>query len=176
MPYLSLLHPEPLSLWQTTAEPYLHRRCSNTVLSQSPWSPWVLVLTRFDWALWVPLAGMGFDSKCEFAPPTISLGLLLCPRTWGVSLQLLQRLPSYWGFSDLGRGVSPFGGAVKCSRHSWPWIWGISSQLLDALARAGVYFKLWVYCKRIWIQCIIFNKLSDRTSVHLNMFWKYWPN
>ena len=29
-----LLHLEPLSLWQTTADPYLHRRCSNTVLSQ----------------------------------------------------------------------------------------------------------------------------------------------
>ena len=31
----SLLHPEPLSLWQSTADPYLHRRRSNTVLSQS---------------------------------------------------------------------------------------------------------------------------------------------
>ena len=35
MPYPSLLCPEPLSLRQTTADPYLHRRCSNTVLSQS---------------------------------------------------------------------------------------------------------------------------------------------
>ena len=25
------------------------------------------------------LVGMGFDSKCDFAPPTILLGLLLCP-------------------------------------------------------------------------------------------------
>ena len=33
--YPSLLHPEPLSLWQSTADPYLYRRCSNTVLSQS---------------------------------------------------------------------------------------------------------------------------------------------
>ena len=38
-----LLHPEPLSLWQPTADLYLHRRCSNTVLSQSLWGPWVLV-------------------------------------------------------------------------------------------------------------------------------------
>ena len=52
-----------------------HRRCSNTVLSQSLWGPWVLVCTRFVWALWASLAGMGFDSKCEFAPPTILLGL-----------------------------------------------------------------------------------------------------
>ena len=34
MPYPSLLHPEPLSLQQTTTDLYLHRRCSNTVLSQ----------------------------------------------------------------------------------------------------------------------------------------------
>ena len=35
------------SLWQFTADPYLHRRRSNTVLSQSLWGPWVLVCTRF---------------------------------------------------------------------------------------------------------------------------------
>ena len=37
---------------------------------------------RFVWALWVSLAGMGFDSKCEFAPPTVLLELLLCPWLW----------------------------------------------------------------------------------------------
>ena len=50
---------------------------------------------------------MGFDSKHEFTPPTILLGLPLCPCMWGISSQALQRLPSYWDFSDLGRGVSP---------------------------------------------------------------------
>ena len=39
--------PEPLSLWQTTTNPYLHRRCSTTVLSQSLWGSWVLVCTKF---------------------------------------------------------------------------------------------------------------------------------
>ena len=33
--------------WQTTDDPYPHRRCSNTVLSQSLWGPWALVRTRF---------------------------------------------------------------------------------------------------------------------------------
>ena len=28
--------------------------------------------------------GMGFDSKCIFAPPTILLGLLLCLWMWGI--------------------------------------------------------------------------------------------
>ena len=30
------------------------------------------------------LAGMGFDSKRNFAPATILLGLLLCPGTWDI--------------------------------------------------------------------------------------------
>ena len=55
------------------------------------------------------MMGMGFDSKHEFAPSTILLGLLLCPGMWGISSQPFQRLLSYWGFSDLGGGVSPLG-------------------------------------------------------------------
>ena len=93
----------------TVTDPYIHRRCSNTVLSQSLWVPWVLVYKRFVWALWASLVGMGFDSKCKFAPPTTLLGLLLCPLRLGISSNPLQCLPSYWGFSDLGRGVSPHG-------------------------------------------------------------------
>ena len=48
-----------------------------------------------------------FWSKRKFTHPTILLGLLLYPWTWGISSQPLQCLPSYWGFSDLGHGVSP---------------------------------------------------------------------
>ena len=29
------------------------------------------------------MTGRGFDSKCNFAPLAILLGLLLCPWTWG---------------------------------------------------------------------------------------------
>ena len=50
------------------ADPHLHRRHSDTVLSQSLWSLWVLVGTRFLWAIWGSLRGMGFDSKRYFAP------------------------------------------------------------------------------------------------------------
>ena len=35
MPHPSLLHPEPLPLWQATADPDLCRRHSDTVLAQS---------------------------------------------------------------------------------------------------------------------------------------------
>ena len=33
---------------------------------------------------------MGFDSKRDFTPPTILLGLLLCLRMWGISSQSFQ--------------------------------------------------------------------------------------
>ena len=118
MPYSSLLHTEPLSLWQSSADLYLHRRCSHTVLSQFLWGPCVLMCTRFVWALLASLVGMAFDSKHKFAPPTILLGLLLCPWAWDISSQPLQSLPSYWGFSDLGYGVSPHGHSRLRSHYS----------------------------------------------------------
>ena len=84
MPYPGTLHPEPLQ--QSTGEPYIHWRHSNTVLAQSLCGFWVLVHTRFVLALQVSLVGMGFDSKCSFSPSTILLGLLLCPWMWGIFL------------------------------------------------------------------------------------------
>ena len=39
--------PRTLPLQQSTADPYLHRRHSNTVLSQSLWGLWVLVHIRY---------------------------------------------------------------------------------------------------------------------------------
>ena len=50
-------------------------------LSWSLWGRWVLVCTRFVWALWASLMGMGFYSKHESAHPTILLRLFLCPWT-----------------------------------------------------------------------------------------------
>ena len=91
MLYPDLLYPEPLPLQQATADLYLHWRHPNIVLAQSLWDPWILVYTSFVWALWMSLAGMGFDAKCDFTPPTILLGLLLCPWTWVISSQMLQR-------------------------------------------------------------------------------------
>ena len=45
------------------------------------------------WAFPVSLAGMRFDSKCNFAPPTIFLGLLLCP--WkGIFFGGIQHSPA----------------------------------------------------------------------------------
>ena len=153
-------HPEHLSLQQTTANPYLHKRCSNIILSQSLWGPWVLVHTRFVWALWASLEGIGFNSKCEFASSTVLLGLLLCLWTWDITSHLLHHLLSYWGFSDLGHGLSPHSQSSKAqpplltldmgylltaapAKHrpsAWPWTWVISSQLTQCWA-AGVLMR-----------------------------------
>ena len=67
--------------------PILPQEMLKHSLSQSLWSPWVLVHTRFVWALWVSLVGMRFDSECKFAPPTILLGFLW---TWTWSISLAQ--------------------------------------------------------------------------------------
>ena len=76
------------AVWQATADPYLCRRDSNTVLAQSLWGLCVLVHTRFVWApqgLW---------------------------RVKGLILNMiLPLLLSCWGFSfALGSGVSLFVG------------------------------------------------------------------
>ena len=38
---------------------------------------------------------MGFDSKCEFSPPTIFLGVLLCPCKWDFFLMKATELGAY---------------------------------------------------------------------------------
>ena len=91
MPYPGLLHPEPLPLWQATADPYHHRRNSN--IQMQDWFSLYGVLwcaQSFVWAIRVSLPGMGFDFKLNFTTSTIFLGLLLCPWTWGISSVSLQ--------------------------------------------------------------------------------------
>ena len=57
---------------------------------------------------------MGFGSKREFAPPTILLGLLLCPCAWGYLLTVTPEPAILLGFL-------------------WPWTLGISSRPLQAV-------------------------------------------
>ena len=85
MPHPGLLHPEPLPLWQATAEPYRLRRHPNTALSQSLGGLCVLVSTGI------------FEPSERFW------------RVWGLILKaILPVLPPCWGFSfTLGCGVSP---------------------------------------------------------------------
>ena len=95
------LHPEPLPLRQATADPYLCRKYSNT--QKQVWLSLCGVFwctQGFVWAFWDSLAGMGFDSKCDCTPPTILLGLLLCPWTWGISFWWYPTF-SFDGFSAM---------------------------------------------------------------------------
>ena len=48
----------------------------------------------FVWVLQASPVSMGFDSKRNFAPPTILLGLLLCPWTWGIFFGGIQHFPA----------------------------------------------------------------------------------
>ena len=77
--------PRGPALWQAIADPYLHRRCSTTVLSQSLWGP----------GSWY---AQGLFEPSEHLW-----------RKWGLVLNVnLPLLPSCWGFSfALGHGVSP---------------------------------------------------------------------
>ena len=134
LPFPSLWHPEPLSVQQTTANLYLHRRHSNTALSQSLWGPWVLMCTslfepseRLWWAWGFPLNtdlpfllsswdfSIALGREGYLLPagplPTVCLGFL-SPWTWGISTQPVQ-----WSTTTapaLGHGVSLHG----CSRKA----------------------------------------------------------
>ena len=80
-----------LSPHQVTADLCLRRRHSkgrSGSVSTWVWSLWVFMHTRvfffFFWALQASLAGMGFVSKHDFAPPSILLRILLYLWTWDV--------------------------------------------------------------------------------------------
>ena len=70
--------------------------------------------------------GLGFDSKCDFSSPTIFLGLLLCPWTWGISSKSLQHHIAIAPVPAVLLGL-------LC-----PWTCGISSQLLQHHAAAAL--------------------------------------
>ena len=44
--------------------------------------------------------GMGFDSKCDFAPPIILLGLLLCAWMWSIFFGWDPEFSCQWLFSE----------------------------------------------------------------------------
>ena len=80
-----LLHAEPLPLQQATADPYLHRRHSNT--QGQVWfslcgvsGSWCA--QGFVWAFRASPVSMEFASKHDFTLSTVLLGRFLCPWTW----------------------------------------------------------------------------------------------
>ena len=74
---------------------------TQTLKGRSGHSLWGLqALVHTVWALQVSLVGMGFDSKCDFAPPTILLGLFLCPWTWVIFFWWDATLSCRWLFSS----------------------------------------------------------------------------
>ena len=98
-----LLQQEPLSLWQATADPCLCRRHSNTQMHVSLsllLGPCVLVGRGF---LLSPLSisgADGFDSICDFSPPSILLGLLLDTWMWRIFLWWDPAFSCGWLFNS----------------------------------------------------------------------------
>ena len=129
MPYSSLLDLEPLSLWQSTADPNVHKKCSNTVLPQSlgPGVHKVCLSPLNDW------------QEC---------GLIL-----NVNSPLL---PSYWGFSFAlwGYFLTAAPARTVLLGFLWPWMWGISSQLHHSsatqLPSESDYWYSFVKIKYVW--------------------------
>ena len=112
MPYPGLLHPEPLLLWKSNAD-------TNRALSQSLWGLWVLVHIRFVRALWASQAGIGFDSKWNFVPPTICWGFSFAFGCGAISSKLLQHSTAVTRAPTILLGLI-------CV-----WRWGISSHSLQ---------------------------------------------
>ena len=70
---------KPLLMHSSAEDIQTLKRLSGSVYVGVSWC-----MQGFVWALQASLLGMGFDSKCTFTPPTILLGLLLCPWAWGI--------------------------------------------------------------------------------------------
>ena len=74
--------PEAVHCWPVPPQETLtHSKAALVPSRGAPGSWWI---QGFVWALQASLVGMGFDSKCNFAPPIILLGLFLCPWTWDI--------------------------------------------------------------------------------------------
>ena len=82
MPYPGLLHPEPLPLHQSTAGDTQTQFCLSLCGISGSWCTQGLFESCGHLCQ--------FDSKHEFMPPTIFLGLLLCPWMWGISSKSFQ--------------------------------------------------------------------------------------
>ena len=107
MPYPILLYPEPLSMWQSTTNRYLHgtHKCSFVCLCGVPGSLCAQELSESSEHLWEEW-GLILNGS---SPLYCLAGASPLPLDMGYLLQPLQPLPSYWSFFDLRRGVSPHG-------------------------------------------------------------------
>ena len=80
----------PLSVWHSNTQRHVWLNlCGVSWFVQS-----------FVWALQASLVGVGFDYKCDFAPPTILLGLFLCPWMWCIFFCWDPTVSCWWLFSS----------------------------------------------------------------------------
>ena len=120
--------------WQATADLYLHRRHSDTVLSQSLGGLCVLVHTRLFWALWTPRRewGLILNANSPLLPScwvfSFAFGCGVSPHGRSSAVQPpLKRLTSCWDFSALGLGASLTVAPGLCSPRCNPYVTKMSS-------------------------------------------------
>ena len=98
-----------------TDDPYLHRTHSNT--QRQVW----LSLCGVSWCAHFCLSlpsvsdGYGFDSKCDFTPSIILLGLLLCTWMWNIFFWWDPEFSCRWLFNE----KTLVSGGKKGSRLLW---------------------------------------------------------
>ena len=128
-------------------------RSASQVPVEGPWDPGLCrrhshtrgqsgsVSCGFVWALWLPLAGRRFDVKCDCIPPTILLGLLLCPWMQGISflvgsnillLMVFQQLVTILVFSQENMSMSFYSAILYVSCIMMPIGWCYPSVLFPS--------------------------------------------
>ena len=124
MPYLGLLCPEPLPLQQSTADQYLHRRYSNTVLSQSLWGLWswcthgLFEPSEHLWWVWGLILNTILPLLPSYWSFSFVFGCGVSPHSCSRAVQLpLQPRPSCWASLPLDLGYLLTVAPVPCSRH-----------------------------------------------------------
>ena len=61
---------------------------------------------------------MGFDTKHDFTPPTILLGLLLCPWMWGIFLWWVPTASLYAQYIMRNAGLEETQAGIKIARRN----------------------------------------------------------
>ena len=166
-----LLYPEPLSPRQATADPYLHRRHSDTQRQ-----------------VWLSLCGASgsWYAQILLEPPENLW------QVWGLILKaILPLLPSWWGFLfSLEHGVSFLGGiphspvdgcsAVSCNfevligEDEYTSFYSSNLGLIVwVITNSGKFLKIWQYQPTLpasWKTCMWAKKQQFRTR-HRIVYW-----
>ena len=153
----------------------------NTILSQSLWGLWVLVCTRFVWALWASLAVMGFDSKCDSARPTVFRGKQpQVKKMFNLPLVCIFYPPQVMQSGSVFEGGQYFSSLEKeldLLGNQW---FSLSTGLSITQESHGMcVFLALRFClpegtDTLAESCVLYKSKGEDTAVPLCPLWNYW--